>query len=790
MLKHNFLLIYRSFKRFKNSFFINLIGLSTGLVCTLLIYMWVQDELNFDKFHEKDSWLFQVMENQKSEANELVKYRTAGLVAQTIKEEIPEIEYAVPVIQSSWFPKFILSANGDDKQKAVGQFAGADYFNIFSFELIHGEANEVLQDKNAIVISNELAIKLFKTTENVVGKPISLQLAHLKLPVTVSGVFESVPANSSEDFDFLLTFELYKGISPAVLDWGNNGTNTYLTVRESTDIKILDSKISGLVKSKIPDSNRTLFLKPYSDTYLYGKYDQGIQTGGRIEYVRLFSIVAIFILIIACINFMNLSTAKASRRIKEVGIKKAIGASRKTLIMQYLGESMMMSFLSLASAIVMVELLLPQFNLIAGKQLALMPDLNMIIAFISIALFTGLISGSYPALYLSGFNPAVVLKGKINSSVGELLVRKGLVIFQYAVSVILIVAVLVVYKQIEYVQDKNLGYNKDNIIYFENEGNLPNNLETFLAEIRNVPGVTKASSMFGNIIGGYSATGGVSWAGKSPEDRTTFEIMDANYDLLEMFDIKMTVGRSFSRDFGADTAKVIFNQAAIDIMGLSNPVGDVVNIWGDDLEIIGVAGNFHYQSLHENVKPLFIRLQPENASIIMAKIEAGKEKETIAMLQNFYKIHNPGYSFDYKFLDQDYQVQYAAETRVASLSQGFAGLAILISSLGLFGLSAFTAERRIKEIGIRKVLGSSEMGIVYLLSSEFTKIVLVAILIALPISYFMVDIWLDGFAFKIELGWWYFVISGAVAMLIAWLTVGMQALKTARISAVNSLRSE
>jgi putative ABC transport system permease protein len=790
MLQHSFLLIYRSFKRFKNSFFINLIGLSTGLACTLLIYLWVQDEINFDKFHENDSRLYQVMENQKGGDSDLVRYRTSGLVAETLKDEIPEIEYAVPVIQSSWFPKFILSTDGDDKHKAIGQFVGEDYFNVFSFGLISGGFDKVLQDKNSIVISDELALKIFKTTENVIGKPIALQLAHLKIPVIVSGIFTKVPMNSSEEFDFLLSFESFKDISPAVLDWGNNGTNTYITVNRGTDISLLNSKISGLIKSKIPNTDRSLFLKAYSEAYLYGKYENGVQAGGRIEYVNLFSVVAIFILIIASINFMNLSTAKASRRIKEVGIKKAIGASRKTLILQYMGESMMMSFLSLAIAVVIVELLLPQFNLIAGKQLALTLDLKIISAFTGITLFTGLISGSYPALYLSGFNPAVVLKGKINTSVGELFVRKGLVVFQYAVSVILIVAVLVVYKQIEYVQDKNLGYNKDNIIYFENEGTLPNNLGAFLTELRNVPGVNRASSMFGNLIGGYSSTGDVSWAGKNPDDRKAFEIIDANYDLLEMLEIELTAGRNFSEEFGADTAKVIFNQAAIDVMGLSDPVGEMVNIWGVDLEVIGVAANFHFQSLHENVKPLFIRLDPGNASIIMAKIEAGTEKETIALLQDFYKIHNPGYSFDYKFLDEDFQAQYVSETRVASLSQGFAGLAILISSLGLFGLSAFSAERRVKEIGIRKVLGASEMGVVYLLSSEFTKIVLVAILIALPISYFMVASWLEGFAYKIELSWWYFTVAGLVAMLIAWLTVGTQAIKAAKNNAVSSLRSE
>ena len=790
MFQHNFLLIYRTFKRFRSSFFINLVGLSAGLACTLLIYLWVTDELSFDKFHEKDSQLYQVMETQQVGDGTFIKYRTSGLVAETLKEEMPEVEYASSVIQSSWFPKFILSATEDANLKAVGQFVGKDYFNVFSFGLTQGDENQVLSDKNAIVISDELALKLFNTTQNVLGKIISLQLLHIKKQVTVSGIFNRVPANSSEKFDFLLSFEWFKEISPAVLEWGNDGTNAYVVVKKGTNLSQLNDKIAGLIKSKRQGAERALFLKPYSEAYLYGRYENGVQSGGRIEYVKLFSIIAIFILIIACINFMNLSTAKATRRIKEVGIKKAMGASRKTLIFQYIGESMLMTFLSLALAILIVQLLLPQFNLITGKQLVLSPSVNLILSLLGITFFTGLISGSYPALYLSSFNPALVLKGKFSSSVGELWARKGLVVFQFAVSVILIVVVLVVYKQIEFIQSGNLGYNKDNIIYFEREGKLTENGEAFLSELKNVTGIAEASSMWGNIIGGYSATGDVQWEGKKPDERTAFEIMGVNYDLLEMLEIEMAAGRSFSRDFGADTSKIIFNEAAIEIMGLNDPVGKVVRLWGTDLEIIGVTKNFHFQSLHENVKPLFIRLQPKNTLIMMAKIEAGKEKETLDKLQQLYKTYNPDFSFDYKFLDQDYQNQYSAETRVARLSQYFAGLAILISCLGLFGLAAFTAEKRMKEIGIRKVLGSSEFDIVYLLSSDFTKIVFISIIIGLPISYFATKYWLESFAFKIELELWYFVGAGLSALFIAWLTVGMQAIKAARINPVNSLRSE
>jgi len=790
MLQHSLLIFYRSFKRFKNSFFINLIGLSTGLASALLIYLWVADELAQDKFHANNERLYQVMEKQQVGEEVLVKYRTAGPVAQVLKEELPEIEYAVSVIQSSWFPKFILSATAGDKQKAVGQFVGKDYFNMFSFDLIQGDANQVLADKNAIVISDELAIKLFGTTDNILGKILSMQLSHINKTVTISGIFKAVPGNSSEEFDFLLTFDSFKDISPAVENWGNNGTNTYVVLKDGTDVELVDSKIAGLIDRNNPGSGRSLFLKLYADRYLYGKYENSVQAGGRIEYVRLFSIVAAFILIIACINFMNLSTAKATRRIKDVGIKKAIGASRRTLILQYLSESLLMAFLALAIATLLVELLLPQFNILSGKALALSFDSELIAFFLLVTVLTGLVSGSYPAFYLSGFNPAIVLKGNIHASVSELIARKGLVIFQYVVSIVLIVAVMVVYKQIEYIQNKNLGYNKENIIYIESEGKITENFETFLTELEQVPGIERTSSMFGNLIGGYSTTSGVVWQGKSPDEKTSFEIMNVNYNLLEMLDIELDAGRSFTRDFTGDSAKIIFNQAAIKIMDLTDPLGQVVQVWGQKLEIIGVVRNFHFQSLHETVKPLFIRLQPKNAPVIMAKISLGKEKEAIANVGQFYKTNYPGLAFDYTFLDQDYQALYSAEKQVATLSQGFAGLAILISSLGLFGLSAFTAERRIKEIGIRKVLGSTEMGIIYLLSGEFSKIVLIAIGLALPISYLLADNWLANFAFKIDLSWWFFASAGIAAILIAWLTVGFQALKAARISPVKSLRSE
>ena len=785
MFQHTLLLAYRGFLRFKNTFFINLIGLSTGLACALLIYLWVSDELSVDKFHEKDSRLFQVMENRKTAEGIGTNDQSAGLLAETLAEEFPEVEYAV---STELRDETKTLSVGDKSIKGKLFYASPDFFNTFTYQLIQGDKKEVLKNAKSIVISAELARKLFPATENSIGQTIELQ--HEK-QYQVSGVFAGVPDNSSMQFDFVLPFEDYKKANPNVLNWTYNSVSAYVVLKEGTNSNQFNAKIADLIKRKSGEADRWLFLKKYSDNYLYGNYENGQPAGGRIEYVRLFSIIAGFILLIASINFMNLSTAKASRRIKEVGIKKAIGASRKVLVFQYLSESLLLSLLALLTAILLVILLLPQFNQITGKQLSLNFNVYHIYSLLGIALLTGLVAGSYPALYLSGFNPVTVLKGKLPTSMAELFIRKGLVIFQFTLSVVFIVSVLVVYQQLKYVQTKNLGYNKDHIIYLEMEGRVAANQELFLAEIRNIPGIVNASTIGDNIVGGGLNTWmDLNWEGKSPAEKVVFEMRPVNYNMIEMLGIKITTGRSFSRKFGTEESKIIFNEAAIKAMRLQDPIGKSITIQGTKLEIVGVAKDFNYASLHESVKPLFFVLQPGWTHLVMAKINPDNEKETIAQLEKSYKAFNPGFVFDYKFLDEDYQAQYVAEQRVGALAKYFTGLAILISCLGLFGLAAFTAERRRKEIGIRKVLGASEISIVYLLSSDFTKMVLMAIAISLPFSYIIVQHWLHNFEYRIDLEWWYFVGAGLAALIIAWLTVGTQAVKAASVNPVHSLKDE
>lgn len=791
MLHHHLLLIYRNFKRFKSSFFINLIGLTAGLTCALLIYLWVNEEVQMDRFHAKGSQIYQMMENEQTASGVSTTDQTVGVLGETLLKDMPEVEEAVAVSPSYWIvqSKFLLKDN--TAINSSGLFAGKDFFKIFSYPLVSGNMSKVLLDNNSIVISSQMAMKLFHTTD-VLGKEIVWENSDMaaKNHAIISGVFKEIPGNSSMQFDFVVSMGMLMPPNSGLLSWSNRGPNTFVVLKKGADLDAFKTKVKGLMKLK-GENRRELFVRSYSDGYLYNKYENGKQVGGRIEYVKLFSLIAIFILIIACVNFMNLATARASVRMKEVGIKKVLGASRGSLAMQYLGESLLLTFLSLFISLLLTELLLPQFNVITGKHLLLHFDLKLILILIGITFFTGLISGSYPALYLSGFNPAAALKGKLSHSAGELWTRKGLVVFQFTLSVILIVAVLVVYKQIEFVQHAQMGYKKDNVLCLEPDGKLKNNAGAFITMVKKIPGVINASSMNKRFIGDLKSTvGEFNWEGRDPKQVIAFQHSGINSGLIETMGMEMAMGRAFSDKFGSDSTKIILNEAAIKVMGLKDPVGKIFSLWGKDLQIIGVVKNVHFESMHELVKPMFFLFDAVNTNRIMVKIKAGRERESIAELQQVYKDFNAGSQFEYRFLDEDFQEQYVAENRISILSRYFAGLAIIISCLGLFGLASFTAERKLKEIGIRKVLGANEWGIVYNLSKDFVKPVLIAILIALPLSYVLTKQWLNTFAYRIDLQIWYFVAAGFLALLISWITVSTQAIRAGLKSPVECLRDE
>ncbi len=588
---------------------------------------------------------------------------------------------------------------------------------------------------------------------------------------------------------------------PSAKTWTSNAAETFVILKKGTNVAQFQQKIAPFLQSRNPTlHNFTLFVQQYSAKYLHGHYVNGVPAGGRITYVRIFSVVALFLLLIACVNYMNLSTAKSAVKMKEIGVRKAIGATRKNLIGQFLGESLLTAFLSLLVALLLVVLFLPTFNQITGKHLSLALTIRDVFVMLGIVLFTGLCSGSYPAFYLSGIKPLVVLKGKLPLTSGALWVRKGLVIFQFTLSILFMVGLLVMQNQIKLTQTINLGYDRDNILSLPWKGELYDQwngllegksnarFETFMRGIKEVPGVVNATNMSGNILNEIYGQSGVSWRGQEADRNYLFQSPVVGYDFIETLGIELVAGRSFSREYQDDYSKVIVNEAAAKLMALPKPVGTTIDMNGRS-QIIGVVKDFHYGSLHNAVEPLIFRFDPTGRNV-MVKIKAGSERETVKQLKKFYNDFLPNYAFDFTFLDADYQALYDAESRVATLSNYFAGLAILISCLGLFGLAAFTAERRRKEIGVRKVLGASSWSIVYLLSSDFTKLVGLAICVSLPISYLLVQKWLANFESRIDLHWGYFLGAGFVALVIAWLTVGLQAVKAAAINPAHSLKDE
>lgn len=744
--------------------------------------------MSYDKFHENSDRIYQLMETINYPGHTGISDESSGLLSETVAAQMPEVEYAAAEAPAIWFQKFTLSV-GDKNIKASGQYIGKDYFKIFSFQFLKGNRNEVLKDNNSIVISEDLAKKLFGTTENIIGKSIRFQQ---DTNFFVSGVFENIPHNSSEQFDFALSFEYFKATQSWVKTWGNTGPHNFALLKKGTDINAFNQRVSSIIRRNFNDTSRTVFALRFADTYLQNSFTHGARTGGKIEYVRLFSIIAIFILIIACINFMNLSTAKASRRLKEVGIKKVVGADRGQLIFQFLSESVLLAFIAAAFAIAIVIILLPEFNYLTGKSLSLNVDSKLVIGIFVITLFTGIVSGSYPALYLSGFNPISILKNKLSSSIGEVWARKGLVVFQFAITVTLIISVLVVYKQIALIQSINLGYNKDNIIRFNTEGKVLRSKEDFIALLKKIPGVINASYTSHDMVGRNFGGDMIAWPGRNPNESYYFEGVNAGLGFIETMGMQMAEGRSYSKSFGNDSANIILNETAIKTMGLKNPIGKTVKWFGKDRQIIGVVKDFHFESLHTPVKPLYIAWEPQGNvwQKVMAKIGSDNQKETITRIKELYEQYNPGFPFEFNFLDEAYQKQYASEDRVSILSRYFAGLAIVISCLGLFGLAAFTAQRRQKEIGIRKIIGASVSSIFMMLSKDFLALVLVAILIAFPLSWWAMNQWLQSFAYRINIGASVFLIAGISIILITLITISFQAIKAAIANPAKSLRTE
>ncbi|MBX3238587.1 MAG: ABC transporter permease [Chitinophagaceae bacterium] len=784
MFKNYLKIAWRSLLKDRQFTVLNVFGLSAGLACSLLIFLWVSDELSFDKFFDNDERLHRLLEHRSYNGETFYADESSGRLSEAVRQDMPEVEYAAAIAPADWFPQNTLSV-GDKNIKAQGQYAENDYFNIFSFQLLEGNKSSVLADKSAIVLSDELAIKLFGTTENIISKPVRFDQ---EVTFYVSGVFKKMPANSSQQFDFALSFAYFATIKDWVKHWNASGPRNFVLLKKGTDIKAFNKKVENIITTHTGDMTRKVVAVKFSDGYLYNFYDNNTSVGERIQYVNLFTALALFILVIACINFMNLSTAKAARRLKEVGIKKVVGAKRSQLILQFLMESFLLTVFAMIIAIGLAAVLLPQFNQLTGKTITMHFTWQIVIAIAVIALVTAFLAGSYPALYISRFHPLAILKGRLNTSTAELLSRKGLVVFQFTLSTILIVAVTVIYRQVQFIRDINLGYNKENIVRLTAEGRLQHNQDAFLAEIQQVPGVVNAAYTFHTIVG-RKYSDGLDWPGKDPNREQYFEVFGVSHNFIKTMDMQMKVGRDFSKDFGMDSLNIIINEVAAKVMGLTDPIGTIVKFHGISRQIIGVVSDFHFESMHEAIKPAFLHLQKGEGTIV-ARVQQGNQQQTLAEIEKLYKRYNPGFPFTFSFLDEAYQKQYETETRIATLSGYFAGLAIIISCLGLFGLAAFTAQKRQKEIGIRKVIGASTTGITALLSKDFLKLIGIALLIAFPVSWWMMSSWLQGYTYRTSISSTVFLVAGALVLVITFIAIGFQTIKAAMANPVKALRME
>jgi len=789
MFRNYVKIAWRNIYRHKTFSLINIFGLGLGLACSLLIMLWVYDEYSEDAFHKNGAQLYGVFERRYNDGAIEAGFATQSLMPDELKRIYPEVQYATGLAING--PRTFEA--GDKILKENGNCAGPDFFTMFTYPLLKGDVATALQSPVGIAISKKMAADFFGSPAEAMGKTIRYEN---KTGLQVTAVFDDVPKNSSVQFDYVLNWPAFLADNEWAKNWTNNGTPTFIMLRRDADPALVEKKMARFLDTYNKEQTATnyvrLGIQRYGDMYLHSNFKDGELSGGRVQYAEIFSIVAIFILLIACINFMNLTTARSLERAKEIGVRKVVGAVRSSLIKQFIGEALLIVTIAVFFALIIVALMLPQFNLLTQKQIALPFTQRWFwLTIAGLILVTGFISGSYPALYLSGFSPLRVLKGSLKFTSGALWFRKGLVIFQFALSIMLIIGTMIISEQVDYIQSSNLGYNRENLVYIHFEGDLADKYVLFKQEALRTPGIKEISCITQDPTRINNGTTGINWEGKNPDAKIEFTHAGVGYDLVNTMHIQMASGREFSKNFATDSAGYIINETGAKIIGYKDPVGKPLTLWKKKGTIIGVVKDFHFSSLHESITPMVLYFG-ENAGwgTALVRIEAGKTKQAMEGLEKICKNLNPKFPFTYKFSDEEYAKLYSNEQVVGQLSNYFAFLAIFISCLGLLGLVMFTAQQRTKEFGIRKVLGASAGSLFSLLSKEFLQLVLVAILIASPIAWFFMNSWLQDYVYRISISWTVFMLAGVLAICIALITVSFQAIKTAMANPVRSLRSE
>jgi len=804
MLKSYFTVAWRNIIRHKGYATINTLGLALGITCCIFIFLWIRDEKGVDNFHANGKDLYAVYQTVTSDGQTYGNYQTPVRVdTNHFTFLLKDINKTVPEVKNFalYVPGYILPWGhaetfqvGDKLVKLEGSRAGENFFNMFSFPLLEGSPSTALKDISGIAISRKMAGIFFGSPHEAMGKIVRFENS---INFTVAAVFEDLPLNNTFKFDYLINWDAQQKLH---IDGATNDIRSYIQLEAGADPLMAETKINQYLRTQLGSQPKGIDvhagLQPFHEQYLHNVFANGKPAAGRIQYIRIFGSVAIFILLIACINFMNLATARSVRRAKEVGLRKVVGSTRAHLIGQFFGESLLFALLAMAVSILLLALLLPVFNNFTDKHISLPLTQPMFwLSLAGIAMATGIVAGSYPALYLSSLKPIRTLKGIFRFTQGAIWFRKGLTIFQFVLSIVLLIATIVIVRQTRYIQNTNLGYDRDNLIYIRIEGALSKieKYQLFKREAAGLPGIKliDRSTETPHSMN-FEVYDPVLWEGKKSTDNVGFKPASVGFDFIEMMNLKTVQGRPFSRNISTDSADAFMvNEEAVRQMGIKDPIGKWVSAWQKKGHIIGILKDYHTGSMHEPIKPVILDIkETEYFGVIMVRTYPGQTPQALASLEKVYRSLNPGYAFAYQFVDEEYRQMYLSEQVTSRLSILFAVLAILISCLGLLGLVMFAAEQRVKEIGIRKVLGASLNQIIGLFAKDFLQLVLIAFLIAGPLGWYAMNSWLRDFAYRINISWWIFVLSGAVALLIALLTVSHQALRAATANPVKSLRTE
>ena len=768
--------------------FLNIAGLAIGIACAALIFLWVEDELTFNHYFSNRDNLYNVKDQQTYDGTTFTFDATPGPMAAAMKQEIPGIKNTA---RCTWGNQLLFSY-GDKAIYDQGNYVDASFLSMFQLQFIKGSPSKAFTQLNSLVVNETMANKFFGTTD-VLGKTLKV---NNKEDYVITGVIKDLPKNVSFKFDWLAPFKIYENNNQWLQQWGNNGVITYVETEPNANIDAINNKLHGYIQTKMPEAIAKMSIYPMNRWRLYNNFDtNGKEKEGRIKYVNLFSLIAWIILIIACINFMNLATARSEQRAREVGVRKVLGAGKGKLIGQFIGESLIMAFISAFLAVIIVYVVLPAFNMLVEKQL-IVDILNPVHigALVSIAILCGLIAGSYPAFYLSSFNPVTVLKGlKLKSGASAGFIRKSLVIVQFTISVVLIISTIIIYQQLQHVKDRDLGYNKEGLVYTTLSGKMKENFGVIKNDLIRTGVVQNASLSNSQVLQLGSNTGDFDWQGKDPNKQVLITVEGVNPEYVSTMGMHLKSGRDFYSDIKSDSNNIIINEALAKLLGKKDVVGSVVTRNGgkEKYTIVGVINDFVYNSMYSPAAPLILYSDTSNVNFLTVRFKQNADLKTaLAKVESVVKSDNPGYPVEFNFVDEQFNQLFKTETLIGKLASVFAVLAIIISCLGLFGLAAYTAERRTKEIGIRKVLGASAQGLAGLLSKDFIQLVAISCLIAFPVAWWMMHNWLQDYEYRVEISWWIFIAADLLAIFIALITVSFQAIRAAFMNPVKSLRTE